>query len=823
MKEKVMRVPIEEEMKRSYIDYAMSVIVGRALPDVRDGLKPVHRRILYAMYELNLFHNRPYKKSARIVGEVLGKYHPHGDAAVYDALVRMVQDFSMRYPLIDGQGNFGSVDGDAAAAMRYTEARLAEIAEEMLADIEKDTVDFVPNFDDSLKEPSVLPAKLPNLLVNGSSGIAVGMATNIPPHNLGEVCDAIALLIDNPDATLEELMQVIRGPDFPTGACILGRKGIVQAYTTGRGTLKLRGKAHIEEGKKTRIVITEIPYMVNKAKLIESIAELVRNKRIEGISDIRDESDREGMRIVVELRRGAHAQVVLNQLYKHTQLETSFGVINLVLVDGEPRVLSLRETIREFIKHRQQVVRRRSEFELRQAEKRAHVLEGLLVALGNIDEVVRIIRGSPGAKEAKERLMERFSLTETQAQAILDMRLQKLARLEREKLKQEYEELKRRIEELRQLLASEERILEVIKRETLELKQKYGDERRTEILSEEGELGVEDLIAKEDMVVTITQNGYIKRLPARTYRNQRRGGRGIVGVEAGGEDRVRDVYIASSHDYMLFFSSSGKVYWRRVYEIPEAGRYSKGKAMVNLLGEAAEERITATLAVREFCDECFLVFATKQGKVKKTPLSAFSNPRRTGIIAITLAEGDELVDVKIAQHGDELMLATKFGQAIRFREGDVRAMGRSAMGVTGITLRRGDEVVALEVLRAKTVLTVTENGYGKRTPVGEYPLQRRGGKGVINIIPSLRNGTVVSILCVNDEDEVVLTSARGVVIRICMRDVPVIGRSTQGVRLMKLEEGDRVVGVAKVVEDGSGEGGGEAAPSPPAGAGRGEG
>ncbi|NOZ82361.1 MAG: DNA gyrase subunit A [Euryarchaeota archaeon] len=817
-----MPVPIEEEMKRSYIDYAMSVIVGRALPDVRDGLKPVHRRILYAMYELGLLHNRPYKKSARIVGEVLGKYHPHGDAAVYDALVRMVQDFSMRYPLIDGQGNFGSIDGDAAAAMRYTEARLAEIAEEMLADIEKETVDFVPNFDDSLKEPSVLPAKLPNLLINGSSGIAVGMATNIPPHNLGEVCDAIAMMIDNPDATLEELMQVIRGPDFPTGACILGRKGIVQAYTTGRGTLKLRGKAHIEEGRKAKIVITEIPYMVNKAKLIESIAELVRNKKIEGISDIRDESDREGMRIVVELRKGAQAKVVLNQLYKHTQLETSFGVINLVLVDGEPKVLSLQETIREFIKHRTQVVRRRSEYELKQAEKRAHVLEGLLVALKNIDEVIKIIRGSPGVKEAKERLMSRFSLTEVQAQAILDMRLQKLAKLEREKLRKEHEELKRRIEELRELLGSEEKILQVVKRETLELKEKYGDARRTEILSDEGELEMEDLIAKEDMVVTITQNGYIKRLPARTYRNQRRGGRGIVGVEAG-EDRVRDVYVASSHDYMLFFSSSGKVYWRRVYEIPEAGRYSKGKAMVNLLGEAEGERITATLAVSEFCDECFLVFATRQGKVKKTPLSAFGNPRRAGIIAITLAEGDELVEVEMAEQGDELMLATKFGKAIRFSEGDVRAMGRNAMGVTGITLRRGDEVVAMEVLRGETVLTVTENGYGKRTSVSEYPLQRRGGKGVINILPTPRNGTVVSILCVDEEDEVVLTSAKGVVIRLRVSEVPVMGRSTQGVRLMRLEEDDRVVGVAKVVEDDSDEGGGEAAPSASAGAGRREG
>ena len=792
---------IEEEMKRSYIDYAMSVIVGRALPDVRDGLKPVHRRILYAMYELGLFHNKPYKKSARIVGEVLGKYHPHGDAAVYDALVRMVQDFSLRYPLIDGQGNFGSIDGDAPAAMRYTEARLAEIAEEMLADIEKDTVDFVPNFDDSLKEPSVLPAKLPNLLVNGSSGIAVGMATNIPPHNLCEVCDAIALLIDNPDASLEELMEVIKGPDFPTGAYILGREGIIRAYTTGRGTIRLRGRTHIEEGKRRkRIIITEIPYMVNKAKLIESIADLVRNKKIEGITDIRDESDREGMRVVIELRQNASPEVILNQLYKNTQLETTFGIINLVLVDGEPRVLNLRDTILEFIRHRKEVVTRRTRFELARAEKRAHILEGLRIALKNIDAIIKLIRGSPSAAEAKEALMKKFSLTETQAQAILDMRLQKLAKLEREKIEEEYRRLLREIEHLRSLLASEKKILQVVKKETLELKRKYGDERRTEIVAEAGEISIEDLIAREEMVVTITQGGYIKRLPVSTYRQQRRGGRGIVGVEAK-EDQVKDIYVASTHDYMLFFSNTGKVYWRKVYEIPTAGRYSRGKAMVNLIEEAANERITATLAVNDFSEERYVFFATKLGKVKKTPLSAFGKPRRGGILAISLAEGDELVEVELTDGRQEILLATRYGKAIRFSEEDVRPMGRTAMGVTGITLRRKDEVVGVEVVKpGTTILAVTENGYGKRTPIEEYPLQRRGGKGVINIIPSVRNGLVVGVLSVVDSDEVVLTSAKGVVIRLKAKEISVMGRNTQGVRLMKLEEGDRVVALAKVRE-----------------------
>ncbi|WP_456475179.1 DNA gyrase subunit A [Candidatus Pyrohabitans sp.] len=800
--EKIQRVAIEEEMKRSYIDYAMSVIVGRALPDVRDGLKPVHRRILYAMYELGLFHNRPYKKSARIVGEVLGKYHPHGDAAVYDALVRMVQDFSLRYPLIDGQGNFGSVDGDAPAAMRYTEARLAKIAEEMLADIEKDTVDFVPNFDESLQEPSVLPAKLPNLLVNGSSGIAVGMATNIPPHNLSEVCDAIALLIDNPDATLEELMGVIQGPDFPTGAYILGKMGIINAYSTGRGTIRLRGRTHIEDGRRRRrIIITEIPYMVNKARLIGNIAELVRNKKIEGIADIRDESDREGMRVVIELKQNATPEVILNQLYKNTQLETTFGIINLVLVDGEPKVLNLRDTILEFIKHRRQVVTRRARFELKKAEKRAHILEGLRIALKNIDAVIKLIRGSPSVAEAKAGLMESFSLSETQAQAILDMRLQKLTRLEGDKIEEEYRQLLRQIEQLRSLLASERKILQVVKKETLELKRKYGDERRTEIIAEAEDISAEDLIAREEMVVTITQGGYIKRLPMSTYRSQRRGGRGIVGVETRKEDQVKDIYVASTHDYMLFFSNSGKVYWRKVYEIPTAGRYSRGKAIVNLLEEAAKERITATLSVKEFDPSRYVFFATKLGKVKKTPLSAFSNPRRGGIRAISLAEGDELVEVELTDGKQEILLATRYGKAIRFSEQEVRPMQRAAQGVTGIALRRRDEVVGVEVVKpGTTILAVTENGYGKRTPIEEYPLQRRGGKGVINIIPSVRNGLVVGVLSVWDTDEVVLTSAKGVVIRFKVKEISVMGRNTQGVRLMKLDESDHVVALAKVRE-----------------------
>ncbi len=713
----------------------------------------------------------------------------------------MVQDFSLRYPLIDGQGNFGSIDGDSPAAMRYTEARLARIAEEMLADIEKDTVDFVPNFDESLKEPSVLPAKLPNLLINGSSGIAVGMATNMAPHNLTEVCDAIVKLIDNPEASVEELMQIVKGPDFPTGAFILGRKGIINAYTKGRGTLRLRARATVEEDKRNRskIVITQIPYMVNKSNLLESIANLVREKKIEDISDLRDESDRDGMRIVIELKANSNPEVVLKNLYKHTQLETTFGIINLALVDGEPRVLNLKELIQEFLKHRKNVIIRKTKFDLEKAEKRAHILEGLIIALDNIDEVIKLIRGSKSVKEAKAGLIERFNLTDIQAQAILDMRLQRLTALERNKIVEEHKELIKKIEELKAILASEKKVFEIIKKETLEIKEKYGDERRTEIIEHEEEISIEDLIAREDMVITITQRGYIKSLPLSTYRMQRRGGKGIIGMETRDEDSVKDLYIASTHDYMLFFSNKGKVYWLKVYEIPTAGRYSQGKAIVNLLRVSEGEKITATVTVKDFTSDKYLLFVTKNGRVKKTSLDAYKNPRKDGIIAISLEEGDELVEVELTSGNDEIIIATKYGKAIRFKEEDVRAMGRTAQGVKGINLRSKDEVVGAEVVKkGETILAVTENGYGKRTKVEDYPLQSRGGKGVINIIPSVRNGLVVGILSVKDEDEVVLTSSRGIVIRVPVKDISVMGRNTQGVKIMNIKADDKVVALSKV-------------------------
>lgn len=801
--ESVIQVKIEEEMKRSYIDYAMSVIVGRALPDVRDGLKPVHRRILYAMHEMGIAHDKPYKKCARIVGEVLGKYHPHGDLAVYDALVRMAQDFSMRYPLIDGQGNFGSIDGDSPAAMRYTEARLAKIAEEMLADIDKETVDFVPNFDESLKEPSVLPAKLPNLLLNGSSGIAVGMATNVPPHNLGEVVDALVKIIDLPNASLEELMQVIKGPDFPTGAAILGTVGIQEAYGTGRGSIRIRAKASIEKKKeKQRILVTEIPYMVNKARLIESIADLVRDKRIEGISDLRDESDREGMRIVIELKGSATPEIVLNQLYKHTQLESTFGIINLALVDGEPKVLPLRSILLEYIKHRKSVVTRRSQYELEKAQKRAHVLEGLLIALQSIDAVIKLIKGSKDVETAREGLIQSFKLTKEQAQAILEMRLQRLTALERDKIQKEHEELLKQIAWLKEVLASEQKILDIIKKELLELKEKFSDARRTEIVKEEEELSMEDLIAEENVVVTTTHSGYIKRLPVAAYRMQQRGGKGIVGMETKEEDAVADLFVASTHDYMLFFSNRGRVYWLKVYEIPQASRYSKGKAIVNLLQLSEHEKITACIPVHEFEESRFLFMATRNGTVKKTPLSAFSNPRRGGIIALTLEEGDALVGVALTDGKRDVVLASKHGKAIRFSEQEVRAMGRAAQGVIGIRLKEGDEVVGMEVVRENVaLLAVTENGYGKRTAIEEYTPHSRGGQGMINIITSERNGSVVGIAEVSEQEEVLLTTQKGVVIRMRVSGISEQGRNTQGVRLMKLDEGDKVVAAARIARE----------------------
>jgi DNA gyrase subunit A len=797
----VVPVRIEDEMKRSYIDYAMSVIIGRALPDVRDGLKPVHRRILYAMQDMGLSSTRPYKKSARIVGEVLGKYHPHGDTSVYDALVRMVQDFSLRYPLIDGQGNFGSVDGDAAAAMRYTEARLHKISDELLADIDKETVDFVPNFDESLEEPSILPAKLPNLLLNGSSGIAVGMATNIPPHNLGEVVDATVTLIDNPEAELAELMKAIKGPDFPTAGFILGQKGILDAYETGRGIIRIRARAAIEEdGKRTRIIVTELPFQVNKARLIEAIAALVRHKKMEGISDLRDESDRDGMRVVIELKTNSVPEIVLNQLYKHTQMETTFGVINLSIVDGEPKVLSLKDTISEYIRHRKVVVTRRAQFDLKKAEARAHILEGLRTALDNIDAVIKLIKASKSPDKAQAGLMSKFKLTEIQAKAILEMRLQRLTALESEKIDTELAELKKKIEWLKKVLGSEAEIIKIIKEELLGLKEKYADERRTEIIEYEGEIGIEDLIAEEEMIVTITASGYIKRLPVSVYRKQRRGGKGVIGMETKEEDAISDIFIASTHDYMLFFSSIGKVHWLKVYEIPQAGRYSKGKAIVNLLPVEEGERITANIPIKEFDDEHYLFMTTKNGTVKKTSLEAFSNPRRGGIKAIKLAKGNELVEVNLTNGSDEVMLASRYGKAIRFKERDVRPMGRTASGVRGIRLREKDEVVGMAIPKEDvTLLAVTENGFGKRTKHEDYPIHKRGGKGVINIIPSVRNGPVIGMLGVTKDNELMMTSAEGVVIRSPVKGISVIGRNTQGVTLMKLAKGDKVAAIAKVI------------------------
>ncbi|MEK6976916.1 MAG: DNA gyrase subunit A, partial [Candidatus Hydrothermarchaeota archaeon] len=770
--ENIKPVKIEEEMQRSYIDYAMSVIVGRALPDVRDGLKPVHRRILYAMYELSNTSDKPHKKSARIVGEVLGKYHPHGDIAIYDSLVRMAQDFSMRYPLIDGQGNFGSVDGDSPAAMRYTEARLAKIAEELLQDLEKETVDFVPNFDDSLQEPSVLPAKLPNLLLNGSSGIAVGMATNIPPHNLGEVVDALVILIERPQAALEELMTVLKGPDFPTGGFIVGREGIGEAYATGRGTLRLRAKAAIEKKKdRDRIIITEIPYMVNKAKLIEAMAELVKEKKIEGIADLRDESDREGMRIVLELKGSAVPEVILNQLYKHTQMETTFGVINLALVDGEPKVLNLQETLHQYIKYRTAVVRRRSQFELRKAEKRAHILEGLKAALGRIDAVIKLIKASKTPEQARNALVADLKLSQEQAQAILEMRLQRLTGLEREKIDQEHLDLQKQIARLKTILGSEGEILSVIKGELAALKKEYGDPRRTAIVEATPEIRLEDLIPKEETVIMDTNSGYIKRIPLTTYRMQRRGGKGIIGIETKEEDYIVDLFVTSTHDYVLFFSNMGKVYRLKAYEIPEGSRYSKGKAIINILPKLeAGERINATIPVKEFDDAHYLVFATKRGVVKKTVLSAFSNIKVSGIRAINLDQGDELIGTKLSDGNREIVLATSLGKAVRFSEGLIRGRGRAARGVAGVRLSERDEVVSMTLgQEGMILLTVSQKGYGKRTPLSEYRKTGRNAKGVVTMKANEKTGKVISVLEVSGEDELIVTSKEGMVIRIPVR------------------------------------------------------
>jgi DNA gyrase subunit A len=797
-------VNIEDEMKKSYMDYAMSVIIGRALPDVRDGLKPVHRRILYAMNELNNDWDKPYKKSARIVGDVIGKYHPHGDMAVYDAIVRMAQDFSLRYPLIDGQGNFGSIDGDPPAAMRYTEIRMSKLTAELLADIDKETVDFVPNYDESLVEPSLLPSKFPNLVVNGSSGIAVGMATNIPPHNLVETINAIIALIENPEISLTEIMDLLPGPDFPTGGFIYGREGIRQAYETGKGVIQLRARALIErdrKGERENIVITELPYQTNKAKLIERIAELVQEKVIEGIANIRDESDREGMRVVIELKRNEVTEVILNQLYKHTQMQTSFGIILLAIHQNQPKLLPLKEMLHLFVQHRQEVVIRRSRFELNKAEARAHILEGLKKAIDHIDAVIATIRASKTPKEAKDRLMEKFAFSDEQAQAILEMRLQRLTNLEQRKIVEEYEETIKLINRLKALLASERLILSLIKEEILSIRDTYGDERKTEIVETAPEIRVEDLIAEEDMVVTITHTGYIKRNPISLYRSQHRGGKGKVGINVKEEDFVEDLFIASTHDYILFFTDAGKIHWMKVHELPQAGRLTRGKAIVNLLHLSPQEKVTAILSLKDFAKEIFITFMTKRGIIKKTALEAYSNPRSGGIIAIHLDEGDELISTKLADGKQHLFIGTKMGKAIHFPENQIREMGRTARGIRGIRISKEDEVVGMEVVAPHTqILTVTANGYGKRTQASEYRIQNRGGSGIFTVKRTQKTGDVIGIKTVVEEDELMVISNKGKIIRLRAVDIPVQGRSTQGVRLITLEEGERVVAVAKLAE-----------------------
>jgi DNA gyrase subunit A len=801
--EKIIPINIEDEMKTSYINYAMSVIVGRALPDVRDGLKPVHRRILFGMKEQGMTHDKPYKKSARIVGDVMGKYHPHGDAAIYDTMVRMAQDFSMRYPLADGQGNFGSIDGDAAAAMRYTEIRLWNLAQEILDDLDKDTVDFIPNYDGSLKEPVILPSKVPNLLINGSTGIAVGMSTNMPPHNLREIVDAVIMTIDNPEVTTQELMSVVHGPDFPTGAYIYGRSGIHRAYETGRGIIKIRAKTTVEQHKnKESIIINEMPYQVNKARLIENIANLVKEKKILGITDLRDESDRNGIRAVIELSRGTNADVVLNQLFRHTQMESSFGIINLALVDGQPMILGLKDIIRHFIDHRVEVVTRRSIFEMEKAKKRAHILEGLQIALDHIDRVIALIRQSQTTDEAKTRLIAELDLSQEQAKAILDMRLQRLTGLEREKIDNEHKELMETIRWLQEVLGDKNKILSIIKQEIIDIKDRYGDDRRTQIIDGDTEMEDEDLIPVEDVVVTISNSGYIKRLPVHTYKQQRRGGRGVIGMDTKETDFVVDLFVASTHDYILFFTDKGRVYWLKVYEIPDASRQSRGKAIINLIEVDNDENITAQIPVKAFKDDQYLIMATGCGVVKKTVLSAFSNPRRSGIIAITLDEGDELKIVKLTDGHKDIIIGSRHGKAIRFSEADVRATGRGARGVRGIRLIGNDCVVGMDIVRDDaTLLTITENGFGKRTQFGEYRKMNRGGQGVITIISSIRNGMVVDVKAINETDELMVTTSGGIIIRVPVSDIRIQGRNTQGVKIMNVKNKDKVMAVARVVVD----------------------
>jgi DNA gyrase subunit A len=802
-REQIIPTSLEEEMKSSYIDFAMSVIVGRALPDVRDGLKPVHRRIIYAMDQIGLASNRPYKKSAAIVGDVLAKYHPHGDQAVYDTLVRLAQDFSLRYMLVDGQGNFGSVDGDPPAAYRYTEARMSRYAELLLRDIDRDTVNFRPNFDGSILEPEVLPSALPHLLINGSAGIAVGMATNIPPHNLRETIDACILLIDNPDAELMDVMRILPGPDFPTGAYIYGREGIREAYKTGRGRVIMRARINTEQikGGREALIVTELPYQVNKARLQEEIAALVRDKKITGIAEMRDESDRDGMRLVIELRKAEPSQIVINQLYKHTQLQTTFGVILLALVDGRPRYLSLLKILKLFIEHRREVIIRRTRFDLDKAEKRVHIVEGLLKALDHIDQIIETIRSSNAYDQARDRLIQIFDFTQVQAEAILDMRLARLTGLEREKLQDERQELKALIQELREILDSPKRVFEVIKNELLEVRDKYGDERRSIIIDSAEEVTIEDLIAEENMVITVSHAGYIKRTPTSLYRRQRRGGKGIAGMDTKDEDWVEYLFIGSTHDYMMFFTDRGRAHWLKIYDLPQGGRATRGRPIVNMLELEPGEYVQAFIPVRKFDDEHYLVMCTEKGQIVKNPLSLYSNPRRVGINAIRIEDGDRLIDVKMTSGAQDIIIGTRDGMAVRFKENCVRPMGRFVQGVRGISLRGDDKVVGMEVCRPNTtILTVCERGYGKRTAIDEYRLTNRGGLGVINIKTSDRNGKVIAIKEVLDGEELIMITLKGMAIRCPVQNLRVIGRSTQGVRLINLEEGDLLTSVARLAE-----------------------
>ncbi|MCU0620991.1 MAG: DNA gyrase subunit A [Gemmatimonadales bacterium] len=816
-RERIIPRLIKDEMEQSFITYSMSVIVSRALPDVRDGLKPVHRRILYAMSELGLVPGRAYKKSATVVGDVLGKYHPHGDNSVYDALVRMVQDFSLRYPLIDGQGNFGSVDGDPAAAYRYTEARLTPVAVALLDDIDRNTVDFQPNYDDRLQEPTVLPARVPNLLVNGSSGIAVGMATNIPPHNIREVARAVEILVDNPDATVADLRKVIPGPDFPTGGYIYGREGIREAYETGRGRVVMRARAQIEEkesSNRSQIVVTEIPYQVNKENLIRAIAEMAAEKRLEGIAGINDESDKEGMRIVIELKRDAIPNVVLNQLYKHSAMQSTFGVIMLALDRGVPKVMNLKQLIERFVEHRHEVITRRTQFDLDAAEARAHILEGLKIAVDNIDEVIQIIRSSQDTPEADARLRSRFGLSEKQSDAILNMRLAKLTGLEREKLEAELAEVRATIADLQGILASRERRMGILKEEMREVAKQFGDERRTEIVADQGEFTVEDLIAEEDMVITISNTGYIKRIPVSTYRKQRRGGRGLTGTDLKADDWVEHLFIASTHDYLMFFTNLGQVYWLKVHEIPQASRAAKGKPVVNCIAIRQDEQIAALVPVREFRDDQWLLFVTRNGTVKKTALSEYANVRSAGIRALNIEPGDELIDVQVCDANSDIVLATRDGMSIRFHQGDVREMGRATTGVKGIELEAGDRVIGMVVVRRDcTLLVVSESGFGKRSEIGDYRVQKRGGKGIITFKATDKSGGMVALKEVIPEDELMMITKKGVIIRVPVDGIRVIGRNTQGVKVMNLDAGDLIVDVARVVNEEGPEGAEAGAPA----------